>query len=166
MWDLSSLTGDGTPCIRRQSLALSLFFNFINLFVLGLCGCVQAFSSFGEQGQLSSFGALASRCVASLVAEHRLQVHRLQQWQQTPAQSLWHTGLVTLWHVGSSQIRDWTRVSCIGRQILYHWTTKEALKGGVLTPGLPWKCQAPWFLCLEISPSSSNINLGYHASVG
>ena len=62
MWDLSSLTGDGTPCIRRQSLALSPFLNFINLVVLGLCGCVQAFSSFGEQGQLSSFGALASRC--------------------------------------------------------------------------------------------------------
>jgi len=47
---------------------------------------VQAFSSFGEQGQLSSFGALASRCVASLAAEHGLQVHRLPQWQQTPAQ--------------------------------------------------------------------------------
>ena len=29
-------------------------------------------------------------------------------------------------HVGSSQIRDCTRVSCIGRQILYHWATREA----------------------------------------
>ena len=27
---------------------------------------------------------------------------------------------------GSSQPRDWTRVSCIGRQILYHWATWEA----------------------------------------
>ena len=28
---------------------------------------------------------------------------------------------------GSSQPRDWTCVSCIGRQILYHWATWEAL---------------------------------------
>ena len=26
---------------------------------------------------------------------------------------------------GSSQFRDWTCISCIGRQILYHWTTRE-----------------------------------------
>lgn len=28
--------------------------------------------------------------------------------------------------IGSSQLRDWTRVSCIGRWILYHWATWEA----------------------------------------
>ena len=28
---------------------------------------------------------------------------------------------------GSSWPWDWTRASCIGRQILYHWATKEAL---------------------------------------
>ena len=27
---------------------------------------------------------------------------------------------------GSSQLRDWTHVSCTGRQILYHWANKEA----------------------------------------
>ena len=27
---------------------------------------------------------------------------------------------------GSSWLRDWTHVSCIGRQVLYHWATKEA----------------------------------------
>ena len=27
---------------------------------------------------------------------------------------------------GSSWSRDWTQVSCIGRQILYHWVTGEA----------------------------------------
>ena len=27
----------------------------------------------------------------------------------------------------SSQIRDWTYVSCIGSWILYHWSTREAL---------------------------------------
>ena len=31
---------------------------------------------------------------------------------------------------GSSQSRDWAHwVSCIGRQILYHWATKEAMMG-------------------------------------
>ena len=103
MWDLSSLTRDGTPCMGRQSLALSFFLNFINLVVPRLCGCVQTFSSFVEQGQLSSLGVLAS-----LAAEPGFRVHRLRQQQQMPAQWLWHTGLVAPWHVGSSQIRDWT----------------------------------------------------------
>ena len=35
-------------------------------------------------------------------------------------------GLVAQHHVGSSQIRDPTHVSCTGRQILYHWATREA----------------------------------------
>ena len=30
-------------------------------------------------------------------------------------------------HVGSSQTRDRMYVCCIGRWILYHWATKEAL---------------------------------------
>ena len=34
---------------------------------------------------------------------------------------------VTPQHVGSSWFRDRTCVSCIGRQILYHWATREAL---------------------------------------
>ena len=42
------------------------------------------------------------------------------------AQYLWHAGLVALWHVGSSRTRDGTRVSCIGKQVLYHWATREA----------------------------------------
>ena len=38
-------------------------------------------------------------------------------------------GLVALKHVGSSQIRDRTRVPCIGRQILNHWATRESSRG-------------------------------------
>ena len=39
---------------------------------------------------------------------------------------LWHTGSVAPRHVGSSWIRDWTCVPCIGRRILYHGATREA----------------------------------------
>ena len=40
---------------------------------------------------------------------------------------MWLTGLVAPRHVGSSQIRARTRVPCIGRQILNHCATREAL---------------------------------------
>ena len=35
---------------------------------------------------------------------------------------------------GSSQPRDRTHVSCIGRQIIYHWATREAFKHGYQLP--------------------------------
>ena len=35
------------------------------------------------------------------------------------------TGSVAPWHVESSWTRDWTRVPCIGRQILIHCATRE-----------------------------------------
>ena len=47
-----------------------------------------------------------------------------------PAQELRHTGLVAVWCVGSSQTWDRTHVSCIGRQILYHWASRKALNHG------------------------------------
>ena len=43
------------------------------------------------------------------------------------AQQLWLTGLVAPRHVGSSQTRARTRVPCIGRQVLNHCATREAL---------------------------------------
>ena len=43
------------------------------------------------------------------------------------AQQLWPTGPVAPRHVGSSQTRARTRVPCIGRQILNHCATREAL---------------------------------------
>ena len=42
------------------------------------------------------------------------------------AQQLWPTGPAAPWHVGSSQTRARTRVSCISRQILNHCATREA----------------------------------------
>ena len=52
-----------------------------------------------------------------------------QAWllgSRAQAQQLWCRGSAAPWHVGSSRTRDQTRVSCIGRQILYHWATGEA----------------------------------------
>ena len=43
------------------------------------------------------------------------------------SRKLWCTGLVTPWHVASSQTRDQTPVPCIGRWLLYHWMTREVL---------------------------------------
>ena len=41
--------------------------------------------------------------------------------------ALGHTGLFAPQHVGSSQVKDWTHVTWAGRQILYHWTTRDTL---------------------------------------
>ena len=53
---------------------------------------------------------------------------------------LWLSGLVGWWNVGVSQTSDQTCVPCIGRQILNHWTTREA----------------PWDLFLMFTPGYLN----------
>ena len=81
-----------------------------------------------EPGKLQSTGLqrVGCDCVTNflLLQSTGFRVQRLQQLQLTGsrawAQELWHAGLVALWHVGSSWIRDRTCVSCIGRWILYH----------------------------------------------
>ena len=102
------------------------FFNklFIYLFlaVFGLHFCARAFSSCGERGPLFIAVRGPLTIVPSLVAEHRLQTRRLSSCGSR-AQS---------WHVGSSQTRAWTRVPCIGRQILNHCATREAPKINIL----------------------------------
>ena len=87
----------------RSDLALtfiSLLKIFVGLFlvVLGLHGYVQIFSSYGEQGVLSSCGAQASHCGGFSLHSMGSRACGLQ-WLQL-------TGLVALWHVGSSQTRD------------------------------------------------------------
>ena len=112
---------------------LYYFFTFflINLFLaaLGHCCCARAFSSCGERGLLFVAVCRLLIAVASLVVEHRLQAHGLQQlWHMgstAQAQQLWHTGLVAPRHVGSSRTRARTRVPCTGRRILNHCATRE-----------------------------------------
>ena len=74
---------------------------------------------------------------ASLVAERGLYDKQIFVALQFPgsgaqAQEPWHTGLVALQPVGSFQIRNWTCVSYLGSQILYHPATREAQKPGFL----------------------------------
>ena len=112
---------------------------FIYLFLakLGLHCCARAFSSCGERGLLFVVVHGLLIAVASLVAEHGLQAHRLQQLRLTgsraQAQQLWLTGLVAPRHVGSSQTRARTCVPCIGRQILNRCATREARENDFLT---------------------------------
>ena len=68
--------------------------------------------------------ALALGALASVVVAHGLSSCGTQALE-CRHQYLWPTGLDALWHVRSSWTRDWTHVSCIGRRILNHWTTRE-----------------------------------------
>ena len=77
------------------------------LVVLGLCCCPQAFSSCGERGLLFSCG---------------------EQLLIAGSRTCGLSSLVALWHVGSSRIRDQTRVPCVGRRILNQQTTRETLE--------------------------------------
>ena len=103
--------------------------NFFKLFLFGvalgpLCW-VQAFFSCREWGLLSSCGALASRrggFSLQITGSRTCWLQSLQQMgsRANGPQKLWFVGLVVLWHMGSSQTRDWTRVPGTGRKILNH----------------------------------------------
>ena len=110
--------------------------NFIYLFIFGCAGSSllhRLFFSCSESGLLSSWGSWVSHCrgfscwrpqalgcVGSGRCSFQALVHRLNSCgTQTCGIS---------WHVGSSWRRDGTRVSCIGRLILYHWATRKALR--------------------------------------
>ena len=91
---------------------------FFNLWLLGLCCCVQAFSSWREQGLLSNCGVKTSHCGGFSWLQST-------GFRESGHQFLWCMGLVALRHVGSSHTRDQTCVSCIGRWILCHWSNGE-----------------------------------------
>ena len=126
--------GLGSGKVEGRSYFLGFFVFFLIfkfLAVLGLRCCTQAFSSCGERGLLFVAVRRLLIAVASLIVEHGLQVRGLQQlWltgSRAQAQQLWHTSLVALRHVGPSRTRARTRVPCIGRRILNHCATGEAL---------------------------------------
>ena len=113
----SALLGSLTPSPVAYFLFKTIYL-FIYYWLSLACPCCTGFSLVAASGGYSPV-AVSGLLVAgtSLVPEYKLQ--------SVPAQWLWHTGLVALRCVGSSRIRDWTHVSCIGRWTLNHWTTRE-----------------------------------------
>ena len=118
---------------------IALFFlnNFIYFGLAESSWLHRHFSNCSEQGLLfvvvwgllpavtSSCGAGAIECVG--FGSCGLGVQRLWlRGSSTQAQWLWSMALVAPLHVGSSWPKDWTQASCINRQILYHWATREA----------------------------------------
>ena len=105
-----------------------------------LCWCLHlfpwAFSSCGEWRQLSSCGVSASHCCgfscrrawASDAQAFIVVVCGLGSCGSRTPEHRFNGGGTKAWlPVGSSRTRDQTRASCLGRQILPHWTTRETL---------------------------------------
>ena len=95
------------------------FFFFFFYGCVGSSFLCQGFLHLRQAGATLHRGARASHC-------HGLSCCGAQA-PDAQAQQLWLTGLVALRHVGSSQTRARTRVPCIGRRILNHCATWEAL---------------------------------------
>ena len=103
------------------------------------------FSSCSKRGLVSGCNVRAPHCLASPAKEHGLRgtqasvaaehgFNSCSSWTRVMAWQWWCMGLAAPWRVGSSRIRDWIHVSCIGRRILYHWSARRAF---------------PLFLCKE-----------------
>ena len=67
-----------------------------------------------------------SRCVRGLLAAAASLLWSTGSRARLTSCGSWASLLCGVW--GSSWIRDWTCVSCIGRWMLYHWARREALK--------------------------------------
>ena len=91
--------------------------------MLGLHCCTGFSLAVASKGYALVAGQGLLIAVASFVAEHGLQGVQEQLWHVGSAAAvpgLYSTGLVALWRVGSSRIRNQAHVSCIVRWILYH----------------------------------------------
>ena len=109
---------------------MGIFLTYLLLATLDLRCFAWVFSSCGEGGYSAAVrGTLI--VVAFHAAEHRLYQQLRLPSSRAQAQQSWFRGSVAPWHVGSSWIRDRTQVSCIGRQILTHCTTREVGEHGI-----------------------------------
>ena len=119
-------------CVSFRCIAKWLSYTcvYIHSFFKFLFGCTgslllhRLFSSCSEQGLVSSCGVQDSHCRGFSCREQAVDMQASEV--AVPRLELWHMGLVALQHVGSSQTRDWTCVSCAGRWIPYYWATREA----------------------------------------
>ena len=120
---------DGLPILLFLEISfffLSLFNNLIYLF--GCAGSSLLRGLFSSQGNLRllfswRYAGFSLRRLLSLWSMDS-RVRGLKEvplpGSRAQVQQVWSTSLGAPLHVGSSQTRDQTRVSCIGKQILYH----------------------------------------------
>ena len=122
MYRAIGITDDKKASLKgERTLLLFIFLSPLFLYflaVLGLRCCVRAFSSCGQPGPPSDCG-VSSYCKALALA------HELRSLQHTSSVVGAH-GLSCSAACGIFPTRDPTCVSCIGRQILIHCTTREA----------------------------------------
>ena len=102
--------------------------------MLGLCS-IAGFSLAEASGGYSIVAVLRILiAVASLIGSRHVGFRSCSALgSRVQTQSLWNTGLLAPRHVASSWTRDQTYVSFIGRCILNHGATREALKSHHLT---------------------------------
>ena len=109
--------------------------NFLNnsfvLAVLGLLCCMGFFLQLWRVGSTLCCSARVSHCsgfsCCGAWGLKHMGSASCGSWALPQAQQLWLKGLVALQPVRSSWTRDGNCVSCLGRQILYHRATREAL---------------------------------------
>ena len=133
-------------CLFRSNAHLknNLIYSVI-LAVLSLC-CCAGFSLVAASGGYPRC-APASHCggfsCGGVQARGRMVLSSCSTWAQqlqfpgsrAPAQWLCMSWVALQW-VGSSWTRDGNHVSCIGRQLLYHWATRKAPNAHFLLGGL------------------------------
>ena len=135
VWSMGSQESDMTEWLSTHTH--TRVFDCVGSSLLG-----GLFSSYGEQGLVSSCGVRASHCTAF---SGRLQTRVHAGFSSCGSWALEHrlsscgSDLVALWHAGSSQTRNRTPVSCIGKWILYHWATRETPRSGNLS--IVWRHQ-------------------------
>ena len=110
--------------VDRLFYKLIFFIFYLVLVVLGVCYCTGFFLVEASEG--CSLAVLCRRLiVVTCLQGTGSWVLRLQQLHRAGSVVM-AMSLVALWHVGSSQLRDQTCVSCIDKWILYHCTIREA----------------------------------------
>ena len=103
-----------------------LFFLFIYFWLCWVFGSCEGFLQLRQVGATLHRGAGTALHRGARASHHRGPSCCGAQAPDAQAQQLWLTGPAAPRHVGSSQTRARTRVSCISRQTPNHCTTREA----------------------------------------
>ena len=132
-WLLSMCCNSAISSCHTFSLFLEFIlfiYSWLHWVFVAACG-LAGFLQLWRAGATLHCGAWASHCGGFSCCRARALGAWAQQLQlagsRVQAQQLWCVGLAAPWHVGSSRTRAQTCVPCIGRRILNHCATREAL---------------------------------------